>query len=184
MILLAGSLVIALILALLTGGRVAALESVRLRFDWMLLVGLLCMSVLPALKLDSRAIGTTVLSAIWLAVAAVSVAVCVFNRSVPWLWLVVIGLAANMFAVAANGGMPVLLANVPPELQGRASEAIAASWLHHVASSETHAIFLADVVPLSLAGISAGMASIGDFLLAIGASAALYCLLLSEPSQG
>lgn len=184
MIIFAGFLVIAFGLALLTGGRVVTLESVRLRFDWALLAGLLCLGVLPAVNFDSHAIGAAALVSIWLAVAATSIVVCALNRSVPWLWLVLIGLIANTVVVAANGGMPVLLANVPPELQGRAETAIAASWLHHAATSETHVILLADVIPLSLGGVSAGMASVGDFLLAIGAAAALYALLLGQPVAG
>jgi len=180
MILLLGLLAMAMLLGWLAGGRISNLETARLRLDWLLAAGLLLLGAMPSVGRDLPAVGSRLTVAVWLLVALSGVAVCWLNRTVPWLWLVAFGLLANATVVAVNWGMPVLLANVPAGLLTRADAAVAASWLHQTVTSDTRALVLADVVPLTIGGITAGMASVGDLVLAIGASAVLFSLMLDD----
>jgi len=176
MILLLAGLLLAIFAGLLTGGSLFALESIRLKLDWLLLAGMVGLALRPRVTVVGSVQESLLLGA-WLLIAGTSVLVCAANRSVPWLWLVALGLSANMLVVSFNRGMPVLVANAPMGSTAAATAAIESSWLHRAFVSGTRFPLLADVMPLSVMGRAWGMASLGDLLIALGAAAALFALL-------
>lgn len=183
MVLFLPLLLLATLLALASGGRIQNLETARIRFDWLLVLGLGILSGTPALVRVSIGPTQRILLGVWVLVGLMCLIVCVLNRRVPWLWVAALGLATNLVVVIANLGMPVLLGNISPALVDRAADAVATSWLHQPVLSTTRFVFLADVVPVSIGGVGRGMASVGDLLLAVGAAASLFCLISGESHE-
>jgi len=73
------------------------------------------------------------------------------------------GIGTNALVILLNGGMPVV---PPPGAVTESIDAIASSQgFYQLANASTHLAFLGDVIP---AGV--GVASVGDVLLALGAT--------------
>ena len=94
-------LLVAIVIALLRGGRLSNLAEVRLRWWWLLLIGL-------AMQLAANVISTDV--AVWLILGSYVVLILVVaaNRKQEGMWLAGIGILMNFSVIALNQGMPVL----------------------------------------------------------------------------
>ncbi|HEY8339397.1 MAG TPA: DUF5317 family protein, partial [Egibacteraceae bacterium] len=86
----------------LRGGRLAALAELRLRAVWALVAAALLQAVVALAPVDAPAALLRGLHLLSYACAAVAV---VANRRIPGLLVIAAGGAANLAAIAANGGV-------------------------------------------------------------------------------
>src|ERR1700757_1131288 len=104
MLLIASVLVIAVVLGYLAGGRLRALEQLRLR--WWALAPLGLLMQLAPLPLHGHA-NKQVSVGLLIASYPVLLAFVARNIRLPGLPLMFIGLAMNLLVIAVNEGMPV-----------------------------------------------------------------------------
>jgi hypothetical protein len=135
------TLVIAVGIGLLAGGRLSGLSSLRLRWAPLALLGLALQFLAPA-----GAWSFPVLMASF----AMLVAFALVNLKTPGFVLIVVGIAMNLTVIGVNGGMPV-----PRWSLERSDQIGELQYLidhggakHHLATSGDHLLFLADVIPL------------------------------------
>jgi hypothetical protein len=135
------TLVIAVGVGLLAGGRLAGLSSLRLRWAPLALAGLALQLLAPAGAWSFP---------ILLISFAMLVAFALANLRIPGFLLIVAGIAMNLSVIAINGGMPV-----PRWSLERSDQIGELQYLidhggakHHLATSDDHLLFLADVIPI------------------------------------
>jgi hypothetical protein len=158
-------LFVALVVAVVRGGRLSNLGDIRLRL-WLLLPVAFAMQAVTAL-LSGR--GWTSTLGFWLILVSflLLLIVIVANKDRKGMWLAGLGVAMNFIVIALNGGMPVLEA-AAVVASGFESGLGLIGGMKHVALEEgTHLAFLADVIPLRLAG-QGQVLSLGDVFLAVG----------------
>lgn len=173
MILVAGAILLIASVPLL-GGRLGRLETVRFRRGWLLVTALVIqVAVLQVLHDSVAVLAAAVLHVVSYALALAFVWA---NRSIPGLWLVSIGGAANFAVIAANGGvMPA-----SPAAAAAAGRAVTTSFENSAVVDEPRLAFLGDVFawpqPLPLANVF----SLGDVLLLVGAAVLLHTVTQSR----
>ena len=154
----------AILVALALGGRLTRLAGIRLRAIWLFYVaiGLQLAAFPPAFFPWTTA--DSVARVVWLASYGCLVAAALLNRHLRGILLVVAGMASNLIAVLANGGvMPAL-----PEAAHGAGHMDAAKY-NSVTDASPSVGWLVDRwaapdwIPL------ANVFSVGDVLLAVGA---------------
>lgn len=158
-------LFVALVVAVVRGGRLSNLGDIRLRL-WLLLPIAFTMQAVTAL-LSGR--GWTSTLGFWLILVSflLLLMVIVANKDRKGMWLAGLGVAMNFIVIALNGGMPVLEA-AAVVASGFESGLDLIGGMKHVALEEgTRLAFLADVIPLRLAG-QGQVLSLGDVFLAVG----------------
>jgi len=160
----------AILAGLLAGGSLRALSGAKLRGESLMLVLFVIQLVArgPFLHdIGVRGVG----AALWLVSTAALAVLAARNFRAQGMLLVCIGMLANLLVVAVNGGMPVG-AEAAAMLGGEnAREAIVSSGgFYFLSSGNEPLLMLADVVPLP-AGRFSSIASLGDFLLFMGAAA-------------
>ena len=149
-------LLVAIVIALLRGGRLSNLAEVRLRWWWLLLIGL-------AMQLAANVISTDV--AVWLILGSYVVLILVVaaNRKQEGMWLAGIGILMNFSVIALNQGMPVL-----PEaavLAGADSTDLLLDAKHVILDSSSKLVFFTDIIPIRFLR---QVISMGDVFLAVG----------------
>lgn len=155
----------------LAGGRLARLKDVELRAAWLpaaaLAVQVLIITVIPGV-LDG------IHAPVHLATYALLAVFLWRNRRLPGLWLVAVGGAANLGAIAANGGvMPatagaLAAAGMPATLSGE----YANSAVVHGA----HLAWLGDVFAIPESWPFTNVFSVGDVLIAAGFALSVHVL--------
>lgn len=165
MLWLAVVLFVALTVAVLRGGRLTNLADIRLRLWWLLPLSF-------ALQLGTRLLPDRP----WAETAGVAMVLVSYvpliglvfaNRDRKGMWLTGIGVLLNFTVILLNGGMPVLqeaalvASGFAPEPQ------ITDSYKHIVLDASSHLPFLADVIPMRVAG-QGTVLSLGDVFLAVG----------------
>lgn len=165
MLWLAVVLVLSMGIAVVRGGRMLNLGDIHLRSWWLLPVGFL-FQVGVAQFVPREAAGWGV--ALILVSYAILLALVLRNRDKPGLWLAGLGILMNCTVIAVNGGMPVL-AGAAEVASGFApgSPVITESYKHVVLDNSSRLVFLADVIPLRIAG-AGQVISLGDVFLAVG----------------
>jgi Family of unknown function (DUF5317) len=165
MLWLALVLFIALVIAILRGGRLVNLGDIELRSWWLLVLAIALQGgtlILPDTWSESVGVAMVLVSFILL------MGMVLMNRDRPGMWLVGIGVLMNFTVIAVNGGMPVMseaaqvasgFTLVSPDLAG--------SFKHVVLDASTRLTFLADVIPLRLWRLGQ-VISLGDVFLAVG----------------
>jgi hypothetical protein len=135
------TLVIAVGIGLLTGGRFAGLSALRLRWAPLALMGLALQFLAPA--------GAWSFPVLMLSFAML-VAFALANIRMPGFVLIVAGIAMNLSVIAINGGMPV-----PRWSLERSDQIGELQYLidhggakHHLATPDDRLLFLADVIPI------------------------------------
>lgn len=171
MLWLAIVLFFALAISMLRGGRLINLGDIELSAWWLLFIALglqLGTQWLPEEDWADTAGLVMILGSFVLLMVLV-----LANRKKPGMWIAGLGVLMNFIVIAANGGMPVLAeaAEVAsgfevsnPDLSG--------SYKHILLEEGSRLTFLADVIPLRLAGIGE-VISLGDIFLALGLGAFL-----------
>jgi hypothetical protein len=158
-------LFVALAVAVVRGGRLSNLGDIRLRL-WPLLPVAFGMQGATALLSDR---GWTATFGFWLILVSFVflLIVIVANKDRKGMWLAGLGVMMNFVVIALNGGMPVLEGAVVVA-SGFESGLNVIGDMKHVSLDEgTRLAFLADVIPLRLAG-QGQVLSLGDVFLAVG----------------
>jgi hypothetical protein len=154
----------------LAGGRLGALATLKFRAKGLLMAGILAqvaiVSVFPqgsASVHNAVHIGTYVIVAVFV----------VFNRHIPWVWLVALGGALNFTAILANGGvMPAS----PTALEKAGFALDPAGFSNSTAVSNPHLQFLGDVFWIPSSFPISNVFSVGDVLILLGALFAMHCI--------
>ncbi len=158
-------LMVAILIAVLRGGRLTNLADIRLRLWWLLLLAFalqLGTALLPERSWsDAVAVGMVLLSYVPL------VAVVVANRDRNGMWLAGFGVLLNFTVIVLNAGMPVLSEAAVVASGFSPTPQIADSYKHVPLDQATILPFLGDVIPMRLFG-SGTVLSLGDVFLAVG----------------
>ncbi|MGH8945335.1 MAG: DUF5317 domain-containing protein, partial [Acidimicrobiia bacterium] len=164
MLWLAIVLFFSLAVAVLRGGRLLNLGDIELRGWWLLIIAL-------GLQLGTRWLPETAETTglvMVLSSFALLMFLVVLNRSKEGMLLAGIGVLMNFTVIAANGGMPVLAGAAEVASGFTVSDPdLADSYKHVPLNEDSRLTFLADVIPLRIAGI-AEVISLGDIFLALG----------------
>lgn len=158
-------LFVALAVAVVRGGRLSNLGDIRLRL-WLLLP--LAFGLQAATSfLNDR--GWTATLGFWLILLSfvLLLTVIVANRDRSGMWLAGIGVSMNLIVIALNGGMPVLEGAAVVASGFESGLNVIGDFKHVLLDEGTLVPFLADVIPLRLAG-HGQVLSLGDVFLAVG----------------
>jgi hypothetical protein len=161
----------------LAGGRVAALADVRLRRGW-LLVAAIGLQILIINVVPSG--GGLAHRAVHLASYALVAAFVVVNRRVPFLWLIALGGALNLAAIAANGGV------MPADPGALATAGLVqdpTQFTNSTAVAGAHLQVLGDVFAIPASWPVSNVFSAGDVLIVAGSFLALHALSGSRLSR-
>ena len=166
MLWLALALFLALVIALLRGGRLINLADIELRSWWLLVIALALQAganVLPDEEWGEILGVTMVLVSFGLLMVLV-----ILNREKTGMWLTGLGVLMNLTVIAANGGMPVLAEAAEVASGFALSEPdLSDSFKHVLLDENTRLTFFADVIPLRLVSIGQ-VISLGDVFLGVG----------------
>jgi hypothetical protein len=150
----------------LAGGRLGALVELRLRRVWAVYaaLGLAVLGIgLPGLPDGLR-------SLLIVAAYPVGAVFLVANRRVPGMWLVAIGAALNLLAIAANGGvMPA-----SPEAAAAAGLPAADGFENSAVLGDPRLAFLGDVFAIPASWPLSNVFSIGDVCIGAGLAWGLH----------
>lgn len=139
--LVALSLAIAVAVGSVSGGRLAALSELRIRFAPLAIVGLAMQAVNPP---DRWALMMLLGSFVLLTFVTVA------NLRTPGFAIVLVGVAMNLAVIAVNGGMPVdrdaVVASGQDETLGGLVEGRGVK--HHLAGPEDRLRFLGDAIAI------------------------------------
>lgn len=164
MLWLALVLFIALVIAVLRGGRLVNLGDIELTGWWLLFVALGLQAGTNWLPEGSNTAGL----AMMLSSYALLLVMVGLNRSKPGMWIAGLGVLANLVVIAINGGMPVLPGAAEVASGFTITEPdLSDSFKHVILDESSRLTFFADVIPLRLAGIGE-VISLGDIFLALG----------------
>lgn len=171
MLWLAIVLFFALAISMLRGGRLINLGDIELSAWWLLFIAL-------ALQVGTRWLpdedwADTAGLVMILGSFVLLMILVIANRKKPGMWIAGLGVLMNFIVIAANGGMPVLAgaAEVASGFEVSSPD-LSGSYKHVPLDEDSQLTFLADVIPLRLAGIGE-VISLGDIFLALGLGAFL-----------
>ncbi|HUH07231.1 MAG TPA: DUF5317 domain-containing protein [Egibacteraceae bacterium] len=163
------TVVAAMAIGYVVGGRLANMASVSLRGTWLLAVAVAAQGILAAVSGAGGPV-TSVGPALLLTSHAALLGFMWRNRWLPGMPLIFIGIVMNIAVIAANGAMPVsreaILAISP--------DAAFDPGKHRILEDGDRLTFLADLYPVR--PIRA-VISLGDVLLAVGAAQLVVALM-------
>ena len=157
---------LALVIAILRGGRLVNLGDIELKAWWLLLVSL-------GLQLGTRWLPDETWSetagvVMVLASFALLMVLVMLNRSKPGMWIAGLGVLMNFTVIAFNGGMPVLAGAAEVASGFTVAEPdISGSFKHVLLDETSRLVFFADVIPIRLVRFGE-VISLGDIFLALG----------------
>lgn len=164
MLWLALVLFIALVIAVLRGGRLVNLGDIELNGWWLLFIALGLQAGTNWLPESATGLGVPMM----LLSYVLLILMVGMNRSKPGMWVAGIGVLANFLVIAVNGGMPVLAEAAKVASGFTITEPDLSNSVKHVLLDESSRLtFFADVIPLRLANIGQ-VISLGDVFLALG----------------
>jgi hypothetical protein len=142
--LIATSLVLAVVIGYLLGGRLSSVASLRVRWQPLAVVGL----ALQVIPVPGRALPLALLYvsfALLIAFALANVA-----AGVAGSWLILIGIALNFVVIGLNQGMPVTRDALVASGQGETLAVLLEDGgaKHHLAGPDDRLLFLGDVLPI------------------------------------
>jgi hypothetical protein len=166
---------VAVVVALLRGGKLRNFTELQLR-AWALLPAGFLLQVVAGYLPEDQAWSDEATFVLVLASYLLLLGVVWWNRNAAGMWLAGLGILMNFTVIATNGGMPVL-----PEaviLAGGDSGFVETA-KHVMLDGSTRLAFLGDVIPLRFLGT---VISLGDVFLAIGLGVFLEDQLLQPPT--
>jgi hypothetical protein len=160
-------LFVAMTVAVLRGGRLTNLADIRLR--WWILLPLGFVIQWATLLLPDRSWAPAVGVSMILVSYVLLIALVFANRQRSGMWLAGVGIFLNFTVILVNGGMPVMreAAVVAGGFGGEIDLSGAFNYKHVVLDQTTRLPFLADVIPVRIAG-QGQVISLGDVFLAVG----------------
>lgn len=151
-------------IAVLRGGRMVNLGDIHLRLWWLLPLGFVLQAGAELVPPSAATWGVVLVLVSYVPLLAL----VVLNRDRPGLWLAGLGVLMNFAVIALNGGMPVLReAAVVASGFAPGEPQLGAGYKHVLLDSTSRLVFLADVIPLRVAGYGQ-VISLGDVFLAVG----------------
>jgi hypothetical protein len=163
-------MVLAIAALALTGGRVAQLADVRVRWAPLMLAALALAVAITTLFPQGNA---GVHRSINLATYAVAIAVLWRNRTLPGIRAALVGTVLNVTAITANNGiMPAWR----PALDVAGLPAASPGFLSSTALTHPHLLILGDIFAVPSWVPFANVFSLGDVLIVAGISFTVLCL--------
>jgi len=162
----------------LTGGNLAGLATLRLRWWWLAAVALSAQVLLITFLPDSVPWGAAV--AVHLATYVLALGFVAANRRVPGLRLIALGGALNLTAIAANGGvMPASaaaleMAGQPATVNGFSNSAVV---------EHPHLLALGDVFGVPGPSPLGNVFSAGDVLLVLGGALLVHLVCRDQAPE-
>jgi hypothetical protein len=168
------AVVVGALAGLATGGHPRNLAGHRFRAWPFLIAGVVAQVAAGFLT------GTAGLSSLLISYAAIA-AFAAANIRVPWMALVVAGLALNIVTIAVNAGMPVRRqAVVDAGITSRAGlSRLDVHGKHHLERSDDHLMAISDIIPVPPLR---QVLSVGDVLMMIGVAGVIAVLLRRPPA--
>jgi predicted MFS family arabinose efflux permease len=167
-VLLVAFVVLAVATVPIFGGRLGALAELRFRHAWALLAALgvqiVIVSVIPeghGPLLGAAHIGSYLLAGLFV----------VGNRRLPGIWLIAMGGAMNLAAIAANGGV---IPASPGALVTAGRAVSQAGFRNSAPLADPNLAFLGDIFALPPPFPFHNVFSVGDLCIALGAAVALH----------
>lgn len=165
----------ALLIGYVRGGRIANLAHVRLRRGWLVAVSVLAQGSLTAVA----AVNGPVEALTWPVLLTSHLALLVFvwcNRLLPGMGLVFLGFGMNAAVITTNGAMPVAR-DALTAVSGGGATTIAPGKHRLLADGDT-LVWLADILPIP---VLRTVVSAGDVVLAAGVAILVVNLMLTFP---
>jgi hypothetical protein len=146
----------------LRGGRLRRLGDIRLRAEWAALAALLAQVLVLGLFTGGAAWWHAVAHVATYGLAAWFVWA---NRAIPGVVLIAVGGAANLLAIAANGGV------MPTSAWAQRAAGLqpADGFANSAVRDHPHLMWLGDVIPVPLPLGLSNVLSVGDLLIYAGA---------------
>lgn len=165
----AAALLWGIVLAHLTGGRLARLAGAEVHHAGWIAVLFVVQGILRGRFFFSADV-TVVAVAGWSTCCLILLALLLRSCAEPGIPLLALGTALNLLVVLANDGMPYVVEDlaIPPQH----------SYFYHLAGRATDLVFLADVLPTPDFW---ALVSLGDLLLFVGLI--VFMVTKSNPSQ-
>jgi hypothetical protein len=163
-------LLLSLLLVPLAGGSVGRLAALEPRARGSLVAGLGLQIVIISVVPEG---GRGLHAAVHVGSYALLAAFLWVNRGVPFLWLIALGGALNLVAIAANGGV------MPADAGALAAAGIIkdpGAFTNSVAVADPKLLFLGDVFWVPASWPVSNAFSIGDVVIAAGAFLALHTI--------
>jgi hypothetical protein len=166
------TLALAFLLLLLTvpaaGGRLSALEEVRLRWVWLVALAFAIQVLIVTVVPEGD---ETLHRVVHLLTYALAGACVVRNLDLRFVWVVALGGLLNFIAIAANGGvMPASRG----ALDSAGLEVESGSFANSDFVSDAHVWWLGDVFAIPAGWPGANVFSVGDALMLLGALLVLH----------
>lgn len=162
------TLVLAVAVSLLRGGRLGRLAAAQLRWNWLLFAGVGIQVVVDVAAGRGIVSGAVTYVGIALSQAAV-LAWVLANRRRPGVALIGLGLLLNVVVIGANGAMPV-----DPGVAPEGAALDVAPGKHEFLTEDTRLPWLADVIPVAPIRT---IVSVGDIVLALGVAVLVHHLM-------
>ncbi|QOR66373.1 DUF5317 domain-containing protein [Cytobacillus suaedae] len=162
-------IIIALLVALIRGGKITNLSEITLKMGWVFPVLLLFQLIIFSLQNELAWIGTYSNIA-FIFVYLIGLFFLWLNWDQPGFPIITLGVGLNFIVMVLNGGrMPVspeaALALDPTYINALKHNLYAK---HEVITNSTHLAFLGDIIPLSAPYPKEQVISIGDIIMNIG----------------
>lgn len=178
--LLLDGILIGMAAGFIAGGSLRRLGTVHLRGETLMLLLLVLQLSIPSLA-ERYAWPKTPALALWLATMAALVGLALWNRHVPGMVFVGLGIALNILVIGYNQGMPVSLEAV--QWLNPGAEPVF-DLLHTPLAQRNALAVLADAIPIPGPVWHRGIASIGDFVLMFGAGHFIYSGMRNGTDRG
>jgi hypothetical protein len=186
------AVVIGVVIGVVTGGSLAHISSVRIRYLLLLIAALLWQIAIFSPLLGTQEFVHRVGPYIYIGTLVATLFVMLANLHIPGMKLIALGAALNALVITANGGfMPA------PESALRASgqlehvlqderERADGSYVltnSKIADDDTNLRFLGDVIAIPHQVPLANVISIGDIVIALGAIIAIVRVMHRRPDD-
>lgn len=178
MVLVIATVLGAVVVGYLRGGRLSHLGHVELHHGWLVMLSVVLQLALTALSAGD--IATAALSApLMLASHVALLAFVVYNRMLPGMFLVFVGFAMNAAVITANGAMPVSPEALAAVSGGAAT--VIEPGKHRLLQEGDLLTPLADIFAIPALRT---VVSVGDMVLAAGVGILVVNLMLHAPREG
>ncbi|HZK83219.1 MAG TPA: DUF5317 domain-containing protein [Desulfosporosinus sp.] len=161
------TLILALFVSLISGGKFGRLGEITLRVVWLIPLALLIQSGVYWAAVRGIGLGPS-----WVSPALdtgsyfLLLIFTVRNRSLPGMTCISLGILLNALVIVLNGGVMPVDPSFLPEVSRNAL--LAGQGTHGLMTESTHLSFLADRFYLDLPGLQKQVFSVGDVLIDIG----------------
>ena len=161
------TLILALIISLISGGKISRLGGLDLREFWLVPLALLIQGGVYWASVRGIGLGPRWLSPVLdTGSYFLLLTFTLRNSSLPGMWWITLGVLLNTVVIAINGGvMPVDPFFLPETIRNALA---AGQGTHGLMTTTTHLKFLADRFYLAIPGLQKQVFSVGDCIIDIG----------------